>query len=131
MLDRIKLRHLLNKGQEKLALAANLTRNPFVASLAWREALDSSDDISARLMQAHTLLHADGVQLNQHTQSFILSEGMRLVVEADSYIRLRGDKAAHPLTAARGHFNGPISRHHVTSDISGLQALLDFVYSRP
>lgn len=132
MLDRIKLRHLLNKGQEMLGLAAKLTRNPFAASLAWREALDSSDDLSARLTQAYNLLHAHGVQLNKPTQTFASSiEGMRLVVEADSHIRLQGDKVAHPLTVPRGHFDGPISRHPVTLDIPGLQALVDFVCSRP
>lgn len=85
----------LNRGQEMLSLAARLTRNPFAASLAWRDALRSSDDLSARLAQAHTLLHAHGV--NQPTYTFTSSmEAMRLVVEADSCIPLRGGKVTPP-----------------------------------
>jgi hypothetical protein len=131
MLDRIKLRHLLNKGQEMLALAAGLTQDPFGASLVWREALGISDDSSARLERARALLYTPGIQLDRSTQTFVSgNDGMRLVIEANSLIRQRGDRVAHPVTVPRGHFDGPISRNPFTSDTSGLQALVDFVCSR-
>ena len=130
MLDRIKLRHLLNKAQEMLALAAGLTQEPFGASLFWREALGTPDDTSARLTQARALLCAPGIQLDRSTERFVSSDdGMRLVVEANSPIRQRGDRVAHPVSVPRRHFDGPISRNSYSSETSGLQALADFVCS--
>src|SRR5882762_6667853 len=112
MLDRIKLRHLLNKAQEMLALAAGLTREPFGASLSWREALGTPDDSSARLTQARALLRAPGIQLDQPTERFVSrDDGMCLVVETNSHIRQRGDRVAHLISVPRGHFDGPISRN--------------------
>jgi len=131
MLDRIKLRHLLNKAQEMLAIAAGLTQDAFGASLAWREALGSSDDFSTRLARARDLLHNSVVKLDPPTQTFIsCPEGMSLVVEARSLIRQRGDKVAHPITITRLHFDGPISRNTYVSETSGLEALVDFVCAR-
>jgi hypothetical protein len=131
MLDRIKLRHLLNKAQEMLAIAAGLTQDAFGASLAWREALGFSDDLSARLTRARDLLHNSGVELDPPTQAFIsCTEGMSLVVEARSLIRQRGDKVAHPITITHQHFDGPISRNPYVSDTPGLEALVDFVCAR-
>jgi hypothetical protein len=87
MLDRIKLRHLLNKVQEMLAIAAGLIQDAFGASLAWREALGSLDDLSARLTCARDLLHNSSIELDPPTQAFIsCTEGMSLVVEAKSLI---------------------------------------------
>jgi hypothetical protein len=131
MLDRIKLRHLLNKAQEMLALAAGLTQEPFGASLSWREALGTPDDSSARMTQARALLRAPGVRLDQPTERFVSNDdGMRLIVEAISPIRQRGDRVAHPISVPRGQFDGPISRNFHSSETSGLQALADFVCSR-
>jgi len=131
MLDRIKLRHLLNKVQEMLAIAAGLTQDAFGASLAWREALGSSDDLSARLTRACDLLHNSGVELDPPTHTFIsCTEGMSLVVEARSLIRQRGDKVAHPITITRQHFDGPILCNPYVSDTPGLEALVDFVCAR-
>jgi len=132
MLDRIKLRHLLNKAQEMLAVAVGLTHDPFGASLAWREALGSSDDLPTRLTRARTLLHHSGINLDQPTRTFIsLPDGLSLVVEAKSLIRQRGDRVAHPMAITRGHFDGPISRNPFPSETPGLQALVDFVCARP
>ena len=129
MLDRIKLRHLLNKAQEMLAIATGLSQGDFGASLAWREALGSSDDLSTRLTLARALLHKPGIKLDQHTQTFIsLDQGLRLVVEANSLIRQRGDRVAHPKNVSRGLFNGPIFRNPYESETPGLQALVDFVF---
>ncbi len=129
MLDRIKLRHLLSRAQEKLAIATVLTDSNHGASLAWREALGPSDDLSTRLAIARNLLRQPGIELDQPTQTFIASpDGLRLVVEARSSIRLRGDKVAHPDVVTRAHFEGPISRN-VSLEMSGLQALVDYVCS--
>jgi len=57
MLDRIKLHHLLNKAQEMLAVATGLTQDGFGASLVWREALGSLDNLSTRLTLACAILH--------------------------------------------------------------------------
>lgn len=131
MLDRIKLRHLLNKGQEMLAIAVGLTNVPFGASLAWREALGSSEDLSTRLAEAHALLDRPGVTLDQATREFVSSsEGLSLVAEAKSSIRVRGDKVAHPVTVPRTHFDGPISRNPFPRETSGLRALVDFVCTK-
>ena len=128
MLDRIKLRHLLNKAQEILAIATGLTQDKFGASLAWREALGSSDDLSTRLTLARTLLDKPGIKLDQRTQTFIsLDQGLRLVVEAKSPIRQRGDKVAHPTNITRGLFDGPIMRNPFALETPGLQALADLV----
>ena len=128
MLDRIKLRHLLNKAQEMLAIAVELTNNSFGASLAWREALGSSDDLPTRLAEARTLFDRPGISLDQATRAFVSSpEGLSLVVEAKSSIRLRGDRVAHPVTVTRTHFDGPLSRNPFPSETPGLQALVDFV----
>ena len=71
MLDRIKLRHLLDKAQEILAVATGLTtQGEFGASLAWRVALGSSDDLSTRMTLARALLHKPGIKLDQRTQTF-------------------------------------------------------------
>ena len=129
MLDRIKLRHLLSRAQEKLAIATALTDSNHGASLAWREALGPSDDLSTRLAITRNLLRQPGIELDQPTQTFIASpKGLRLVVEARSFIRLHGDKVAHPDVVTRAHFEGPISRN-VSLEISGLQALVDYVCS--
>jgi hypothetical protein len=129
LLDRIKLRHLLSRAQEKLAIATALTDSNHGASLAWREALGPSDDLSTRLAITRNLLRQPGIELDQPTQTFIASpKGLRLVVEARSFIRLRGDKVAHPDVVTRAHFEGPISRN-VSLEISGLQALVDYVCS--
>ncbi|KIL55429.1 hypothetical protein M378DRAFT_182237 [Amanita muscaria Koide BX008] len=131
MLDRIKLRHLLNKAQEMLAIATGLRQHDFGASLAWREALGSSDDLSTRLTLARALLHNPGIQLDQRTQTFIsLDPGLILVVEAKSLIRQRGDRVAHPTNITRVLFDGPISRNLYASETPGLQALVDFVCRR-
>jgi hypothetical protein len=128
MLDRIKLCHLLNKAQEMLAIAAKLTQDNFGASLAWREALGSSDELSTRLTLAHALLRNSGIELDQRTQTFIsLDHGLSLVVEAKSLIRQRGDGVTHPTNVTRMHFNGPISRNQYVLQTPGLQALVDFV----
>jgi hypothetical protein len=128
MLDRIKLRHLLNRGQEMLAVAVGLTDKPFGASLAWREALGSSDDLPTRLAQARALFDRPGISLDQPTRAFVSSpEGLSLVVEARSSIRLRGDRVAHPVTDTRTHFDGPLSRNPFPSETPGLQVLVDFV----
>jgi hypothetical protein len=130
MLDRIKLRHLLNKAQEMLAAAAGLTQDGFGASLAWREALGSSDDLSARLTRAHALLHNPEIKLDQPTQTFIsFTEGLSLVVEAKSLICQRGDRVTHPTNITRVLFDGPILRNPYASKTPGLQALVDFVCS--
>jgi hypothetical protein len=106
MLDRIKLRHLLNKAQEMLAVAARLTL-------------------------ARAILHNPGIKLDQPTQTFIsLTQGLSLVVEAKSLIRQRGDRVAHPTNITRVLFDGPISRNPYASETPGLQALVDFVCSR-
>ena len=128
MLDRIKLRHLLNRAQEMLAIAARLTQDRFGASLAWREALQSSDDLSTRLTLARALLHNPGITLDQPTQTFVsLEHGLSLVVEAKSLIRQRGDGVAHPTHVTRELFEGPDSRNPYESETPGLQALVDFV----
>lgn len=129
MLDRIKLRHLLSRAQEKLAIATGLADSNRGASLAWREALGPSDDLSTRLAIARNLLHQPGIELDQPAQTFVASpEGLRLVVEARSSIRLRGDKVAHPDVVTRAHFEGPVSRN-ISLEISGLQALVNYVCS--
>jgi hypothetical protein len=131
MLDRIKLRHLLNKGQEMLAIAVGLTNVPFGASLAWREALGSSEDLSTRLAEARMLLDRPGVTLDEPTRAFVSSsEGLSLVAEAKSSIRVGGDKVAHPVTVPRTHFDGPISRNPFPWETSGLRALVDFVCTK-
>jgi hypothetical protein len=132
MLDRIKLRHLLNRGQEILAVAAGLTNSSFGASWAWREALGSSDDLPTRLTEARALFDRPGISLNQSTRAFLSSpEGLTLVVEAKSPIRHRGDRVAHPVTVVpRKHFDGPISRNPFASETPGLQALVDLVCSQ-
>jgi len=131
MLDRIKLRHLLNRGQEMLAVAVGLTNGSFGASFAWREALGPSDDLPTRLAEARALLDRPGISLDQRTRAFVSSpEGLILVVEARSSIRLRGDRVAHPVTVPRTHFDGPISRNPFPSEIPGLRALVDFVCSQ-
>ena len=128
MLDRIKLRHLLNRGQEMLAVAAGLTNISFGASFAWREALGTSDDLPTRLAAARALFDGPGISLDQPTRAFLSSfEGLSLVVEAKSSIRLRGDRVAHPATVPRVHFDGPISRNPFLSEAPGLQALVEFV----
>jgi hypothetical protein len=128
MLDRIKLRHLLNKAQEMLAFAAKLTQDRFGASLAWREALRSSDDLSTRLTLARALLHNPGITLDQPTHTFIsLDHGLSLVVEAKSPIRQRGEGVAHPTNVTRELFAGPISCNLYMSETPGLQALVDFI----
>jgi len=130
MLDRIKLRHLLNTAQQVLAVAAGLTQDDFGASLAWREALGSSGDLSTRLTLAHALLHIPGIrlELDQPTQTFIsLDQGLSLVVEAKSLICHRGDRVVHPTNITRVLFDGPISRNPYVSETPGLQALVDFV----
>ena len=130
MLDRIKLRHLLNKAQEMLAVAAGLTQDGFGASLAWREALGSSDNMSTRLTLARAILHNPRIKLDQPTQTFIsLTQGLSLVVEAKSLIRQRGDRVAHPTNITHVLFDGPISRNQYASETPGLQALVDFVCS--
>jgi hypothetical protein len=71
-----------------LAVATGLTQDDFGASLAWREALGPSDDLSTRLTLARALLHNPGIKLDQPTQTFIsLHQGLILVVEAKSLIR--------------------------------------------
>ena len=128
MLDRIKLRHLLNKAQEMLAIAVGLTVTSFGASLVWREALGSSDDLPTRLTEARALFDRPGINLDHATRAFVSSpEGLSLVVEARSSIRLRGDRIAHPVTVTRTHFDGPLSRNPFPSESPGLQALVDFV----
>ena len=128
MLDRIKLRHLLNKAQEMLAISVGLTNDSFGASLAWREALGTSDELSTRLTVARTLIDRPGISLDHPTRAFLSSpEGLTLVVEARSSIRLRGNKVAHPLVVTRTYFDGPLSRNMMTSETPGLQALVDFV----
>lgn len=108
--------------------AVGLTNNSFGASLAWREALGSSDNLSTRLVEARALLDRPGISLDEPTQAFVSSpEGLSLVVEARSSIRLRGDRVAHPVTIARTHFDGPILRNPFPSETPGLQALVDFV----
>lgn len=132
MLDRIKLRHLLDKAQEMLAVATGLTtQGEFGASLAWRVALGSSDDLSTRMTLARALLHKPGIKLDQRTQTFIsLDQGLSLVVEAKSLIRKRGDRVAHPTNITRLIFDGPILRNPYASETPGLQALVDFVCRR-
>jgi hypothetical protein len=131
MLDRIKLRHLLNRGQEMLAIAVGLTNSSFGASFAWREALGPSDDLSTRLVEARAFFNRPGVSLDESTQAFVsLPEGLSLVIEAKSSIRLRGDRVAHPVTVPRMHFDGPISRNLFPSETPGLQALVDFICTR-
>jgi hypothetical protein len=128
MLDRIKLRHLLNKAQEMLAISVGLTNDSFGASLAWREALGTSDELSTRLTVARALFNRPGISLDHPTQAFLSSpEGLTLVVEARSSIRVRGDKVAHPLVVTRAYFDGPLLRNVITSETPGLQALVDFV----
>ena len=130
MLDRIKLRHLLNRAQEMLAIAVGLTNSPFGASLAWREALGSAEDLPTRLEEARALLGRPGISLDRPTLAFVSSpEGLRLAVEAKSSIRLRGDRVAHPVAVARTHLDGPISRHPFPLETPGLRALMDFVCS--
>jgi len=131
MLDRIKLHHLLNKAQEMLAVATGLTQDGFGASLAWREALGSSDNMSTRLTLARAILHNPRIKLDQPTQTFIsLTQGLSLVVEAKSLIRQRGNRVAHPTNITRVLLDGPISRNPYASETPGLQALVDFVCSR-
>ncbi len=88
MLDRIKLRYLLNRGQEMLAVAAELTNSSFGASFAWKEALGPSDDLPTRLAEARALLDHPSISLDQATRAFVSSpEGLSLVVEAKSTIQ--------------------------------------------
>jgi hypothetical protein len=78
---------------------------------------------------ARNLWLQPGINLDQPTQTFIASpEGLRLVVEPRSSIRLRGDAVAHPDIVTRAHFEGPVSRN-ISSEMSGLQALVDYVCS--
>jgi len=131
MLDRIKLRHLLNKNQEILAVAVGLKNSSFGALFAWREALGPSDDLPTRLVEARALFNHPGVSLDESTQAFISSlEGLSLVVEAKSSIRLCGDRVAHPVTVPRTHFDGPISRNLFPLETPGLRALVDFICTR-
>lgn len=131
MLDRIKLRHLINFSQEHLAIAAELVQNHYGASLAWRVALGPSQDLPPRLARARELLGEPTIQLDEPTRQLVSSdEGMSLVVEHQSKIRDRGDKVAHPRTVSRGSYDGPISRHPITMDIPGLQVLTEFAYTR-
>lgn len=130
MLDRIKLRHLLDKAQEKLALTVGLANNRFRPSWAWREALGPSDVLSARLGKARSLLYDPKIQLDTSTKNLLLStEGMALVADVSSLIRDRGDKIAHPAAVPHTQLDGSISRSNLsmTTD-SGWQALADFVY---
>jgi len=128
MLDRIKLHHLLNTAQQMLAVATGLTQDDFGASLAWREALRSSGNLSTRLTLARALLHIPGIRLDQPMQTFIsLDQGLSLVVEAKSLICHRGDRVVHPTNITRVLFDGPISRNPYVSETPGLQALVDFV----
>jgi hypothetical protein len=113
-----------------LAAAAGLTQDGFGASLAWREALRSSDDLSARLTCAHALLHNPGIKLDQPTQTFIsFTKGLSLIIEAKSLICQCGDKVAHPMNITRVLFDAPISRNPYALETPGLQALVDFVCS--
>ena len=110
-----------------------MTKDTFGASLAWREALGPSDNPSARLKQAHGLLSAPGIHLDQATKNFVSSpEGMHLVTEANSLIRHRGNKVVHPMTVPQcGQFEGPVKRIPFASDHQGLLALVAYVHSRP
>ena len=85
--------------------------------------LGPSDDLSTRLAVARNLFC-------QPAQKFISTSagGLRLVVNARSSIRLGGDKVAHPDVVTHAHFEGPVSRN-VSLEISGLQALVDYVCS--
>lgn len=102
MLDHIKLHHLVDKAQEKLALKAGLTNDPLGASRAWREALGPSYVLSTRLERAYSLLRDPEIQLDPSTNNLVSSrEGMTLAADAFSVICHRGDKVAHPVAAPR------------------------------
>ena len=102
-------------------------------TLAWREALGPSDNPSARLKQAHGLLSAPGIHLDQATKNFVSSpEGMRLVTKANSLIQHRGNKVVHPMAVPQcGQFEGPVKQNPFASDHQGLLALLAYVCSTP
>ncbi|KZP18817.1 hypothetical protein FIBSPDRAFT_863395 [Athelia psychrophila] len=55
-LDRIKLRHLVDKAQAELAIKAGLTRKHYNASVVWKDALGPSQEPSIRLDRARELL---------------------------------------------------------------------------
>lgn len=124
LLDRIKLRNLLNIAQEKLALAAGLTEMPIGASLIWRDQLGYTQDFATRLTTAYELLNQEHVQLDERTQRFLDSpEGMRLVTEKASEVRERGDKVAHQAPPSRPIYAGAIGRFNS----EGMKAIGDFV----
>lgn len=124
LLDRIKLRNLLNIAQEKLARAAKLTNTPIGASLVWRDRLGCKQDFAARLATAHELLNQEYDQLDERTRQFCdSSEGMRLACEKASEIRERGDDVAHQKPPSRQIYAGAINRFNS----QGMRAIGDFV----
>lgn len=123
MLDRIKLRNLLNIAQEQLAIDTNLTSVRDGASLVWRERLGYKKDSAARLATAYELLNWHGLQLPKRTQRFRnSSEGMRLVTEV-SEIRVQGNRVAHQTPPALLIYSGALTR----ADSEGMMAIAEFV----
>lgn len=129
MVDRIKLRHLLDRAQGVLAVKVGLTFVNFGASRIWRDAFGPSLVLSRRLAQARALFQSPNVTLDARTQAFLSSpEGMTLVAEASSNIRSRGDQIAHPRNTPRRMSTGPIARSGFSNTTtSGLQALVELL----
>jgi hypothetical protein len=124
LLDRIKLRNLLNIAQEELAMQTKLTDTCIGASLIWRQRLGYDGDSVTRLATAHELLNQHHPELSDRTKRFSDSaEGMRLVTEKISEIRERGDKVAHQTPPARSIYTGALTR----AESEGMRAIADFV----
>ena len=129
MLDRIKARHLLTTAQANLAALAGVSTFPrshqLRATIAWRDALGPSTEVSDRLATARNLLSTSRVQSDPKASQFIQSEaGMRLVCEHPSSIRAMGDNAAHPSSRSTKLFRDTVSRHE---ESEGLTAIMHFV----
>lgn len=117
LLDRIRLRSLLDAGQAKLAHFAGLVspNNILTPSAAWRTKLNAcgkySDELHLRVAQ--DLVDSQGLPPPPIARLSKNAQAMRLLTERKSSIRRQGNSVAHQLV------NGSVLREIIGRSVSG------------
>ena len=134
LLDRIKLRVLLDASQRHFAIAAGLADpSSSSPSLAWRDALASAVDTRTRLSTARALFSAPTAQRNSHIDALLQNDdAMTVLVEHRSQIRERGNEVAHSHSKRRRDYEGLMKRLSDDRKVenyvkNGMKALVDLV----
>ena len=134
-MDKIRLRNIIDQAQAKLAYEAELVpdQDTTGASLKWRERLPYGS-LAKRLKAAKKNLRDAGPASDALFDLLQSMEGMTLVSEQNSRVRLLGDSFAHePITKFNlSRYSKSISRLGDDCDDAedtrcGLEELLDFI----